>query len=243
MPSIRMQAPASVVVGSKVLFPDGSSGDVTIGGRIQVPPLPVAIAGLLAAGFTFTPDNSIPWVSGRWYGGAETFAAVISVTGKIYGTPIYVPTRVNVSALGLNVTTQQAASAARMGMYSDNYGKPDALLFVTSTAETATTGAGAADGALTEPYALDPGWYWRVCTFTSAGTFPSVSGVTSVMANQIARLLGATTSALGLAVTAAGAASGVIADFTYGALPAAFPSTNYGLVVNAAIPTFAIKAA
>jgi len=243
MPSanIKMTAPNTVSVGSVVLMPDGTVSTVGAGGRLQVPPSPLAIAGLMAAGFTFYPDNAVPWVPGRWYAGAETFAAVITVSNKLYATPIYVANRCVISALGVNVTTQQASSAVRMGIYSDNYGKPGDLLFTPTTAETPTTGSGAADGALTEPYELSPGWYWRAIIGFCASTFPSISGTTALMNSHMNQILGATTSALSLAVSAAGAASGTVVDFTYAALPAVYPTTNYGLVVNASCPTFSLK--
>lgn len=238
---IPMQAPAQVSVGSDILFADGSVGEITAGGRVSVPQHPMSVLGMLAAGGKFISNMALPWVSGRWYSGAETFAAIIFVTGKIYATPIYVPTRVAVSALGVNVTTQQASSGVRLGIYEDNYGIPGAKIM--ATAEVATTGSGAADGVLADTPIIEPGWYWRVAAATSPGTFPSVSGVPALMDGWVNRVMGETTSALALAASAAGAVSGYIADFTYAALPDAFPSTNRALIVNASCPTLAIKVA
>lgn len=200
---------------------------------------------LIKAGCVIAPIGStgprLTWEAGRFYGinPGDTLAAVLTVASKIYAYPIFIPTAITIKTANINTTTGQTGGVAHVGIYADNGGAPGNLVF-DSGEVTALTATAINAKTITPNVTLQPGWYWFASTFAASSTMPSVAGITSALASGVNALQGGDTAAHALATAASGATSGVIADFTYGALPATFPTTNYANTVNATTPAFAV---
>lgn len=98
--------------------------------------------------------------SGRYYtaDGAEgkDSSQNLAVADKIWYIPFLVPVVTTFDRIGVEVTTAQAASNLRLGIYSDSSGVPGARVLDAGTVASATTGA----KTITISQALSAGLYW-----------------------------------------------------------------------------------
>lgn len=106
----------------------------------------------------------VRWRSGQWYGplpanqpGGGTFP-----TGELFFCPIWVPYPVSITQLALFVTSNTASSQAKIGLYTDTNGFPDAKLLDSGTFATATLGIKTASFSSTP---LAAGLYWGAMTY------------------------------------------------------------------------------
>lgn len=186
------------------------------------------------------PDSGaqLPWVASRFYLPVKgaTPVAVLSVSSTIYAIPFRTSGNVPIQSLAASITTGQTGGAFHMGLYTDLNGVPTSLVAGSdSGAQIATSGAGVITFTPAAPLALNDGWYWMALTATASSTMPSFIGFTANAAAQLSSDLGFDTAAHALA-TSGEFLGGVSATFTYGALPATFPTAGYALSLNAAVP-------
>jgi hypothetical protein len=189
------------------------------------------------------PDSGarLPWVAGRFYTGLAglTPAALLTVASTIYAVPVRIPSNIPVQTISANVTTGQTGGKVRFGIYTDLAGVPTSLIAGSDSGDQVATGTAAATLTPAAPISLNDGWYWLALTATASSTMPSVTGTTANAALELSRDLGFDT--LAHAVAASGEfLGGVSAAFTYGALPATFPTASYALGLNAAAPVIFI---
>ncbi|MFG3439930.1 SGNH/GDSL hydrolase family protein [Nonomuraea sp. NPDC047897] len=138
-----------------------------------------------------------PRLSGFWYtaDGAGTGSNYTAVAGDMFALPIQVTgSRERWVRMAVEAIASVAGTAIRWGIYDDigASGYPMCLLAEPSSsgAFTITTGAGvkmsptSGQGSLNQP--LDPGVYWLVLKFTTAGTshtFRSLKGPSLLLPN------------------------------------------------------------
>lgn len=187
-----------------------------------------------------SPENTsgmLPWVAARFYAAppGSTNGTILTVASTIYAYPIFIPGNVPIATISINSTTGQTGGAGHAGIYADNNGAPGALVTGSDSGALAATGTAVATATYTTPLTLTRGWYWLASTYTASGTYPTVEGITALYPGNPNAMIGAGSAAD--ALTASGTAtSGVSATFTYGALPAAFPSAGYAITKNATTP-------
>lgn len=178
-----------------------------------------------------------PMVSGRFYAPPIVIANGDSWidNGYIFALPIYVPNSVGIASMHVNVAGQPG-SFARVGMYTDANGYPDALAF---EADNPIDCEGSGDRSVSVTNgSLTEGWHWLACAVTG-----DTQMHTSQQSETTLRLLGTNTARNALGQTAA--QSGIAAAFTYAALPSTFPSGG-GLahaVIGTGCPMIAIEIA
>ena len=176
----------------------------------------------------------LPMVAGRFYLGGnpgDVLAAFLTVVTTLYAVPIYIPNRIALATLGINVTTGQTGGVCRAGICRDNGGKPDgAAVLAAWAADGAATGTALASAAAVAT--LDPGWHWVLTTFNATSTMPSVSGITAAAISGANSNLGNDTAAH---VITGAFSSGMSVAFTYAALPAVLP-VGFALLTNSTIP-------
>lgn len=160
------------------------------------------------------------YVTGLWYTPphATVLAAVITTIDTLYAVPLQIFRPISIQALGLNCTTGQAGGAARIGIYSNTSGRPDALLHQGSSTLDLSTSGGKSISVTGSP-TYQPGWYWLATLFTASSTMPSVVQVSSTDAGT-AELIGHGT--LATAFQASNGPTGVSVARTYAS---GFPST------------------
>lgn len=78
---------------------------------------------------------------------------------RIHYVPFQVTESVTFTRIGINVTTLQAASVIRLGIYNSSGGKPSTLLVDAGTVAGTATG----EKEITISQAMTPGWYWLAC--------------------------------------------------------------------------------
>lgn len=78
---------------------------------------------------------------------------------RIHYIPFQVTESVTFTRIGINVTTLQAASVIRLGIYNSSGGKPSTLLVDAGTVAGTSTG----EKEITISQAMTAGWYWLVC--------------------------------------------------------------------------------
>lgn len=181
---------------------------------------------------------NLPLVAGRFYGvpRGATPGTVLSVTNLIYAYPIRLAGNVPIQTIGMNTTTGQTGGAFHAGIYTDLNGAPNALVPGSDTgAQIATSGAAVQTFTPVTPITLNDGWYWLASAFTASGTYPTMASVATGYASELNADQGSDT-ALHLSAASVEATTGVTATFTYGALPAAFPTAGYALQLNAGVP-------
>lgn len=116
------------------------------------------------------------FISGAYYsspGCWPTLSGQALAANTLYFCPFFVPYSVTFSEIGCNVTTLAAASHCELGIYSNNNGNPDALLYDAGQIDSSGTGGKAITGL---SLALDPGWCWLAVA--SDGT-PSLTNAAS----------------------------------------------------------------
>lgn len=122
--------------------------------------------------------GTFPQATGRFYdsGLAASYTTVALSANVLYAVPFLVPKTVTYSALVFEVTTQSAGNNARLGIYSDTNGAPDALVLDGGT--VSLTGTGAKTVVISQ--SLTAGAYWLA--YVSNGT-PSVRATSATSAN------------------------------------------------------------
>jgi hypothetical protein len=203
----------------------------------------IDVADMLALGVRQVagPDAgaSLPWVAGRFYAGVPgaTPGTLLLVASTLYAYPFRVPANIALQTLSANVTTLQAGSNVRFGLYSDLAGSPNALVAGTDSGTQASTATGALTFTPSAPITLNEGWYWAAVQGNTSGTMATVSALAASYASNLTAMLGQDTVAHAIAASAE-AAMGVSGAATFGAMPATFPTPS--LVLNAAVPMLVI---
>ena len=180
----------------------------------------------------------LAWVASRFYGlpPGATPGTLLLTTGTIYAYPIYIPGNVNIKTLNIDVTTGETGGSIRAGIYADLYGAPGAIVTGSDGgAMVATSGSGVQTNTYATALTLTPGWYWLAMAATASSTFPTVAAIAASYASNLNAMMGADTAAHFFA-TSSEEQLGVTAAFTFGALPAAFPTSSYALNTGLAIP-------
>lgn len=154
-----------------------------------------------------------------WYTSASGGTALSTATltnNVLYAMPFFVGKNSVLDRVAINITTLQAASAARLGIYADdgnNY--PGALVLDAGTVPCTGTGV----QTITISKYLKAGFYWLVI----------VTNVNSIAIRGLA--VAGAAPVLGLDNTL-GTAPGLgwSVAFTYAALPASYPATTTVLI-------------
>lgn len=179
----------------------------------------------------------LPWVAGRFYQPMQgaTPGTLLLAASTIYATPIRVAGNVPIQTISADVTTGQTGGQVRFGLYTDLNGAPSALVAGSDSGTQVATGAAVATFTPAAPLMLTEGWYWSVVTGAASSTMPTVAALAASYNSDGTALIGQDTAAHAFAASAE-SVQGVTAAFTFGALPATFPTASYALSVNAAIP-------
>lgn len=233
MTTVLMQAPASLPNGSIVLFADTTSAAIDATGRLACPLN--SVNALENAGFTLSAKQRLTWQTGRFYAPpAEVLTAFLTIASVLYAVPIFVPSRIVVKSLSVNVTTGNAGDVGRLGIYADVNGAPDGGALIVDSGEQTLTSTAVVSAVVS--VTLEPGLYWLASTFDAGGgTMPSVAGISVTAASMANEMIGSDTAAHALATATTNNATGrKKTSFTYAALPATFPA---GSVVQSAADT------
>ncbi len=188
----------------------------------------------------------LAWLTGQFYGlpSGATQAAVLTVAGDLYATPVFIPNAVNLDSVSYSVTTGQTGGKVRGALFYDNgAGYPGAIVPDTDTGDLDATGT-AVVGSSSVDVDLPAGWYWIGTIATATTTKPSVIGTTATYANGYNALLGSDTAADALA-TASKVSTGIVkTSQTYPAVDMAtsFPTFPAGaaLQINVTTPIAAL---
>jgi hypothetical protein len=148
----------------------------------------------------------------RWYPAGQVNALAVSAAApsanNLRALPFFVPKKVTLDRIAINVTTL-ATGKACFGVYSDDGSVyPGSRILDGGEVDTGTTGV----KVVTINQTLTPGLYWFVHVGNAAPTLRALA------VGGLAHILGLD-STLGTAVGV-----GYIVAFTYAALPATFPS-------------------
>lgn len=183
-------------------------------------------------GWTLGPElNAIKSWIGTLFGlprGSQlggTGALVTLTINTLYAIPVYLADLSTYKKLLIEVTTLQAASTLRLGIYSDLDGVPSSLLVDGGTVSSATTGM--KDAAIAT--ILPPGFVWLVVVADTAGIV--VRGFRQV---GLEGFLGHAYS------TDVIFYAGVASAFVAGALPAAWPGLLGPTLQNSSMPSILI---
>ena len=178
----------------------------------------------------------LPMKSGRFYAPTLVTVSDASFTDAdyLFALPIYVPNTIDVASLSIVLSTGEANAEARVGVYSDSNGYPDALQFE-ADAPVDCSGSGvqtaAASGQLTQ------GWHWLACVVTG-----NIKLQSSVQSEATLEQTGADTP--GNAILQISANAGIAAQFTYASLPATFPEGGLAAaIVGTPCPVIAMEVA
>lgn len=179
-------------------------------------------------------SNVLPWVTGSFYGippGVTPTTGLLTVASTMYAYPLYIPNKVTVATLALDVSTGVTGGSFRIGIYADLNGRPSALIFDSGAGSAASTAIVTITPA-TGP-TITPGWYWIATQFTASSTMPNVFSAGLAYTNPTNQI-GYDTAAHAFAASAE-ALTGLTATFTFGAYPAVFPGSP-AVILNAACP-------
>ncbi len=129
-------------------------------------------------------------VAGRYYMAPyRVIAAANTVVGRWDASPVYVPARTTITKLGMGVSTANATTKARIGLYTSTSGMIGTLK--ASTAELTLSATGELEGAVN--VTVDGGMYWLlVQTSAIASIFyhtPQDTGTRAAMYGQSSGLL------------------------------------------------------
>jgi hypothetical protein len=155
------------------------------------------------------------YVQGRYYAGeslSPTAAGTLTISANtIYATPFAIRQQQVWNKIAIYVSTAQAGASAYLGVYRMENGKPTTLVGTPGIVSLATTGL----KELTVSEMLQQGMY-------ALFVLPDVSGAiinAGTLSSQAIATVG--TSGFGVADTL------ITAAYTYGALPATFPTVVY----------------
>lgn len=122
------------------------------------------------------PFRSNYWVTTPGFGNSTQ----IGVINYIYYTPFIVPVTTSFKAIGVYITTGQASTTARLGVYNaDANGVPTTLVFDAGTVSTVTS---ASAPSITISQTLNPGNYCLAYVSQGGTTQPSVYTPTTLYA-------------------------------------------------------------
>lgn len=176
-------------------------------------------------------------VTGRFYQPMQgaTPGTLLTVTNTIYAYPVRLPGNLPIQTIAADVTTGQTGGQIRFGLYTDLAGAPSALVSGSDSGNQVATGTAVATFTPTSPLSLTEGWYWAVLAATASSTMPTVAALAAGYSSDATALVGQDTAAHAFA-SSAQSTSGLTATFTFGALPAAFPTAGLALAISAAQP-------
>lgn len=176
--------------------------------------------------------DRLPFQAGRAYTpNGEILTAVLTVLDVLYAVPMYIPSRITLDKLSINVTTGQTGGVGFLAVYKDSNGTPGARVAVTAQLDCSAT-AVVSSAAL--GVSLEPGWYWLASTFSASSTQPSVAGIAVGASQPVFGALGGTIANV-LAVATTNNTTGIRKTSNAYAAPAAtFPS---GAVITTAATT------
>jgi hypothetical protein len=110
------------------------------------------------SGGSSVPPAYLPFVSQAFYKSPiPGSSGVPANTNTTYYSPFYVPATTSFDRIGCTTTTVTTAGNARLGIYSDTNGAPDALVL---DAGTVSYSANSTPYLITIDQSLTPGWYW-----------------------------------------------------------------------------------
>ena len=169
---------------TELLFgsPDQSSGT----------PKPYSFAGIKTWVNGFNGRAVHPgYKAGNWYIGTGISTGVtVSSNGTVLNTlylfPFFMPQKVTLSELGINVVTGIASSNTQLGIYrTTSEGRTGTFVAATGSIATVTSGnkTGVFAGSATPQ--LDAGWYFFVMNTDISGVVVSTVGPTGIPINQI----------------------------------------------------------
>lgn len=112
------------------------------------------------------------WAVGRYYFVPPSLTITTSnalQNGTIRLVPFMIPHQITITKIGSEITgAGEAGSVLRLGVYSDNDGRPGALLVDAGTIDgTSTT---VQEVTLAAPLTLGPAWYWAASVVQLAPT-------------------------------------------------------------------------
>jgi hypothetical protein len=185
-------------------------GGTTVGGNVFTAADEAAALSALGASPALPP-----MVNGRYYtmpGTIQGTSTVNITANRLYAMPMYIPSAVTVTRIGVKVETG-ATGGARLGIYRGNVALTVApLVLDAGTVDTSTTG----DKEIVISQLLEAGWYWLVMVGDGAPGIAfhsdNVGGVKPVNSN------GFSASSLGSDNNAN------FRSFTFGMLPDPFGS-------------------
>lgn len=196
----------------------GTAGDVfTSGGPAADPAWAVGGGG---GGAAYHPGYQV----GRYYtlDTATTAPALITSTaGRMFAHPVYIEADITIDALAIHTTS--AGGNYRLGIYTNNSGKPDVRELDAGALSNAASGFHSITGLA---FALTKGWHWLACLGDGAHNMEAFGS------NVMWPFLGLGSSFATLTV-------GLHSDPGYGALPAAFGAITYD-TINTPIIGFAV---
>lgn len=189
------------------------------------------------ANFQSAVYNALNWATSRFYGlpRGATPSTLLTTASTIYAYPLYIPGNTPIKTISTDSTTGQTGGSVHVGLYADNFGTPGALVANSDSGALAATGTAIATATYTTPLTLSPGWYWLATTAAASSTMPTLAAIATSYTSELAGEIGIDTAAHAFA-TASQNASGVTATFTFGALPATFPSAGLALNIALAVP-------
>jgi hypothetical protein len=125
-------------------------------------------------------SSAMGWIAGLYYSTIGVAPSTMVLTlNRAYATPIYIPGAYSIDALAMVVAGAVGSASGRVGLYTDNGGRPGTLVATTVGGHN-WSGAGFGEYSIT-PVALGPGWYWAVLVGQTAA--PNVTVFTQVAAS------------------------------------------------------------
>lgn len=184
----------------------------------------VTIPGASGGGGGLAP-GALP--SGRYVTTPGSVSTMTPANNTKYAFPFTVYASTAFSAIGINVSTLQAGSTVRLGVYADDgTGKPGNLVFDAGTVDSSSTGM--KEIAITQT--LPAGTYWLCARTSTSGVATSSTGAMPVVIGATSQAGAMTNSCCGF--SDAGAGSGAL-ESTWG--------STYGHQTN--VPRVVLKTA
>lgn len=159
--------------------------------------------------YELTQPTALPGiVTGRYYSTAvdSTVTTTSTTSNTLYAIPMQYPAGTLWNRIGVEVTTQQTGNA-RLGIYANNNGLPSTLLLDAGTVSTSPTGL----KEITISYTTTNEWFWLVCVLSATTTLRTINAADG-------------SPIFGRTLPSEAATRRVQATFTYGVLPANFPT-------------------
>jgi len=162
------------------------------------------------------------WFYPVTFNGTST-TSVTYAQDRIFCSPIFL-TACTLTQIAVNCSSSSASSTARLGLYSNAGGAPDALVLDCGTVSTATTGLKTITSLA---MVVTTGWYWVVATLSTGGTGLTTIG-SSTITPASAYIFGVGTPN----AVAAFSASGLAMNRTYATLPASLAGSSWSYITG-----------